>query len=184
MAGGVGEAGACAQERILELRGQIDELAGHLAEQEDVVSRLEITRETMTEILSGGGPVTGPDEETESEGGAGAPEEPVVEADRCEVGSPVGVRLVPPWTDQLGVEALPDVYADIVEVLADAVHPMRAHQLCSVLGLSTDKSKDGQEQGGGLSVEAGDTAPQGRAPGRGTDSVVAPRAGEQKGSRA
>ncbi|WP_405639058.1 hypothetical protein [Streptomyces sp. NBC_00019] len=190
------EAGARA--RISELRGQINELAGQLAEQEAVVSRLEITRETMTEILSGDGPVTGPDAEMEPEGEAGAPEEPAAEADRFEAGSPVGVRLVPSWTDQLGAEALPDAYADIVEVLADAVHPMRAHQLCSVLGLSTDKSKvEGfrsklkRLSGRGWIAEVSpglfasrDTAPPGRAPGRGNDSVVSPRAGEREGSRA
>uniref|UniRef100_A0AAU2VFT0 Uncharacterized protein n=1 Tax=Streptomyces sp. NBC_00003 TaxID=2903608 RepID=A0AAU2VFT0_9ACTN len=187
---------ARARELISELRGQIEELAGQLAGQEDVVSRLEITRETMAEILSGDGPVTGPDDEMEPEGEARGPEEPV--ADEFEVGSPVGVRLVPPWTDQLGVEALPDAYADIVEVLADAVHPMRAHQLCSVLGLSTDKSKvEGfrsklkRLSGRGWIAEVSpglfasrETAPPGRAPVRGNDSVVSPRAGEQEGSRA
>ncbi|MEU6033249.1 hypothetical protein ABZ825_40720 [Streptomyces tauricus] len=132
---------AAARDRITELRGQIAEVTGQPAEQEAVVSRLEITRETMTEILSGYGPITGADGETEPEGEAVALEEPAAQADRFEAGSPVGVRLVPLWTDQLGVEALPDAYADIVEVLADTVHPMRAHQLCSVLGLSTDKSK-------------------------------------------
>ncbi|MFD9636965.1 hypothetical protein [Streptomyces violascens] len=34
---------ARARERISELRGRMEELAGQLAEQEDVVSRLEIT---------------------------------------------------------------------------------------------------------------------------------------------
>ncbi|MET9565308.1 hypothetical protein [Streptomyces tauricus] len=131
---------AAVRDRITELRGQIAEVTGQPAEQEAVGSRLEITRETMTEILSGYGPITGADGETEPEGEAGALEEPAAQADRFEAGSPVGVRLVPLWTDQLGVEALPDAYADIVEVLADTVHPMRAHQLCSVLGLSTDKS--------------------------------------------
>lgn len=53
---------AAAREKICELRAQIEELAGHLAEQEMVLSRLEITRETMTEILSG--------EETVSESGS------------------------------------------------------------------------------------------------------------------
>ncbi|MFD7015352.1 hypothetical protein [Streptomyces sp. NPDC059928] len=129
---------ARARERISELQGRIEELTGQLAEQQSVVFRLEITRETMSEILSGDGPVTGPDVEMEPEGETAAP---AVEADRFEVGSPVGVRLVPSWSAESGVEVLPRGYADIVEVLADAVHPMRAHQLCSVLGRSTDKSK-------------------------------------------
>ncbi|GGO59273.1 hypothetical protein GCM10012286_80500 [Streptomyces lasiicapitis] len=39
--------GRPARERIFELRGQTEELAEQLTEKEDVVSRLEITRETM-----------------------------------------------------------------------------------------------------------------------------------------
>ncbi len=190
------EAGA--RDRFSELRGQIDELARQLAEQEAVVSRLEITWETMTEVLSGDGLITGPDEKAGPEGGAGEVEESAAEADRFEVGSPVGVRLVSLWTDRLGVETLPDAYADIVEVLTDAVHPMWAHQLCSVPGSSTDKSKvEGfrsklkRLSGRGWIAEVApglfasrDTAPLGRAPGRGNDSVVSPRAGEGEGSRA
>ncbi|MBB5109002.1 hypothetical protein [Streptomyces spectabilis] len=170
-------------------------MAGQLAEQEAIVSRLEITRETMTEILSGAEPVTGPDEEPEGETGQG--EEPVMETDPFEAGSPVGVRLVPPWSAELRLEALPRGYADIVEVLADAVHPMRAHQLCSMLGLSTDKSKvEGfrsklkRLSGRGWITEVSpglfasrDRALQERAPGQDNDSAVSPRAGEQEGSR-
>lgn len=142
----------------------------------------------MSEILSGDA-VAGPDAGTEPEGEAGAP---AVEADRFEVGSPVGVRLVPDWSVELGVDVLPSGYADIVEALADAVHPMRAHQLCSVLGLSTDKNKvEGfrsklkrlSGRGWIVEVEPGlfasrDTVPQGRAPGRGNDPAGSPRAGE------
>ncbi|MBK6018710.1 hypothetical protein [Streptomyces sp. MBT53] len=51
------------------------------------------------------------------------------------------VRLVPQWTPGLVVGALPRSYQDIVEGLADAVHPVRAHHICGALGLSTDKSK-------------------------------------------
>ncbi|MFF4161584.1 hypothetical protein [Streptomyces sp. NPDC001678] len=56
-------------------------------------------------------------------------------------GSPVGVKLVVQRSDGMTAAALPRLYQDIVEVLQDAVHPMRAHQLYSALGLSTDKSK-------------------------------------------
>jgi chromosome segregation ATPase len=44
---------AAARAEISELRSRMEELAGRLAEREAVLSRLEITRETMTEILSG-----------------------------------------------------------------------------------------------------------------------------------
>lgn len=40
------------RDRIPELRGQIEELTDLLIEQEGVVSRLEITRETMSEIFT------------------------------------------------------------------------------------------------------------------------------------
>jgi hypothetical protein len=186
---------ARAREQISELRGQIEELMARLAEQEAAVSRLEITRETMTEILSGDGPVTGLDGTAESQEPGGAASVP--DAERFGVGSPVGVRLVPSWSEQLGVEALPRAYADIVEVLADAVHPLRAHQLCSVLGLSTDKSKvEGfrsklkrlRERGWIAEVSPGlfasrDAAGPGRAPVRGNDSALLPRAGDGEGSR-
>ncbi|MET8453943.1 hypothetical protein [Streptomyces sp. NPDC005209] len=126
-----------ARGRIAELRGQIDELAALPSEQEEVLSRLEITRETMSEILSAGDSVTTPgdggDEVSEPVNG------PVAESGST--GSPVGVRLVPVWSAELDAGALPSSYRDIVEILGDAVHPMRAHHLCSALGLSTDKSK-------------------------------------------
>ncbi|MGW7207611.1 hypothetical protein [Streptomyces sp. NPDC054837] len=123
---------AAAREEIVELRDQIGELTRRLAEREDVLSRLQITRETMTEILSG--------DEVVSVAGAdsGGAE---MEEHRLPAGSPVGVRLVPQWVPGLAVGVLPDSYRDIVEVLQDAVHPMRAHHLCAALGLSTDKSK-------------------------------------------
>lgn len=122
---------AAARAEISELRARMEELAGRVAEREAVLSRLEITRETMTEILSGEG-VVSVDE---------AAEEVPLPVDRSGAGSPVGVRLVPQW--ELGVEAdvLPRSYRDVVEVLQDAVRPMRAHHLCAALGLPTDKNK-------------------------------------------
>jgi hypothetical protein len=125
---------AAARYRVAELREQIEELTALLVEQEGAVSRLEITRETMSEILSAAGSVTGPET---GEGGVAEPANgPVTGA-----GSPVGVRLVPTWSAELDAGVLPSSYRDIVEVLGDAVHPMRAHHLCAALGLSTDKNK-------------------------------------------
>ncbi|UUU37454.1 hypothetical protein JIX56_47115 [Streptomyces sp. CA-210063] len=64
-----------------------------------------------------------------------------VSVDRSGAGSPVGVRLVPQWEPGGEADVLPRSYRDVVEVLQDAVHPMRAHHLCAALGLSTDKNK-------------------------------------------
>jgi hypothetical protein len=75
----------------------------------------------MTETLSGDETVTEPQSGSEPEAGE--------EAGPLGQGSPVGVRLVPQRTPGLTVGVLPRSYQDIVEVLADAVHPMRAHHL-------------------------------------------------------
>jgi hypothetical protein len=124
---------SAARVEIAELRDQIEELTRRLAEREGVLSRLQITRETMTEILSG--------DETVSVAGAEADAGEAETVPRLPAGSPVGVRLVPQWMPGLAVGVLPGSYRDVVEVLQDAVHPMRAHHLCAALGLSTDKSK-------------------------------------------
>ncbi|MFD9637460.1 hypothetical protein [Streptomyces violascens] len=174
----LGRRESAARERIAELRGQIEELTGLLVEQEVVVSRLEITRETMSEILSADESVTGP--ETGESVVVDLVDEPVAAG-----GSPVGVRLVPTWSAQLDADVLPSSYRDIVEVLADAVHPMRAHHLCAALGLSTDKNKvEGfrsklkrlverdwiAELEPGLFAARGTSMPTGRAPGQPGDA--------------
>lgn len=86
---------AAARAEISELRSRMEELAGRLAEREAVLSRLEITRETMTEILSGEGAVMVSVDD--------AAKEVPLPVDRSGAGSPVGVRLVPQW--EPGVEA-------------------------------------------------------------------------------
>ncbi|WAX79621.1 hypothetical protein [Streptomyces sp. KMM 9044] len=85
----------------------------------------------MTEILSGDGAVRVSVDEAAGE----------VPVEGSGAGSPVGVRLVPQWEPGLEADVLPRSYRDVVEVLQDAVHPMRAHHLCAALGLSTDKNK-------------------------------------------
>ncbi|MZG19628.1 hypothetical protein GTY44_40175 [Streptomyces sp. SID5914] len=124
---------AAAREEIAELRAQIEELTRRLADRETVLSRLEITRETMTEILSGDGAVTVSVDE--------AAGEVPVSVDRSQAESPVGVRLVPQWEPELEAYVLPRSYRDVVEVMQDAVHPMRAPHLCAALRLPTDKNK-------------------------------------------
>ncbi|MCX4419382.1 hypothetical protein [Streptomyces mirabilis] len=86
-----------------------------MAEQESAVSRLEITRETMTEILFGDDAVTEPDGRAETQ----EPEEPdgpvpVPDTEGFAVGSPVGVRLVPSWSAESGLEVLPQAYAALI----------------------------------------------------------------------
>lgn len=56
-------------------------------------------------------------------------------------GLPIGVRLVPPWHGGLKLQVLPSAHRDIVEVLADAVHPLRVKHIAAALGLPQDRSK-------------------------------------------
>ena len=124
-----------ARERITEIEAELaalhDELAGHQGR----LSRLEITRETMTEIFSAAGEPPGP--------GAGGAPVPAEDADGPDagLGPPVGVLLVPPWTEGRALSGLPQSYRDIVELLTDAVRPMRAKHIAAALGLPPDASK-------------------------------------------
>jgi hypothetical protein len=52
--------------------------------------------------------------------------------------APVGVV---PWLPGVAVAVLPTAYRDLVEVLVDAGHPLRAAQVAAAAGVSTDKSK-------------------------------------------
>lgn len=159
---------AATREEITELRSQIEGLTRRLADREEVLSRLEITRETMTEILSGDG--------TDTVAGTGPDVDGSAGGYPSSAGSPVGVRLVPQWEPGLGADVLPRSYRDVVEVLQDAVHPMWAHHLCAVLGLSTDKAKGLFTRGGARRAGAGAPEQEAAADGR-------RRAGVGPGSR-
>ncbi len=113
-----------ARERVDSLRRQIAELTERLASEEDLLSRLEITRETMTDLLAETGEADAPG--------------PRVEAGS---GSPIGVVTVPAWRPGLDAEVLPVAYRDVLEVLADADQPLRAGQIAAAVGLGGGASK-------------------------------------------
>lgn len=118
---------AAARAEAEELRGQIAELAERLAQVEERVSRLVITRQTVDEVLSGDVPVP-PSAEQE------------VTAPRYR--SPViGVVTVPPWQEGTEVSVLPREYRDLLEVAQDAGRPLRAGQFAAAAGLRTDRGK-------------------------------------------
>ncbi len=110
-----------------ELRGPIAELTEQLAQAEERLSRLVITRQAVDEVLS--------------EAGADAPSaEPGVTA--LPHRSPaIGVVTVPPWRARLEVSVLPQEYRDLLEVAEDAGRPLRAGQIAAAAGLSTDRGK-------------------------------------------
>jgi hypothetical protein len=119
---------AAARDDVAGLRREIDALNERLAEAEERLARLEITRETVAEILG---------EADADHVEAAAATAPVMTADAA----PVGVLTVVPWRPGIAVAVLPRAYQDLVEVLVDAGHPLRAAQVAAAAGLSTDKSK-------------------------------------------
>jgi hypothetical protein len=54
----------------------------------------------------------------------------------------VGVMMVPPWREGLVVAVLPDVYRDIVEVIADAPLPLQAKPSDRVADRSADDDRE------------------------------------------
>ena len=129
---------AAARQEADELRVEIARLNGLLARAEERLSRLEITRETVTEILGGAGadqPTAGREVELAAAAEAAPAGSPVAD------GSPVGRVTVPPWGPGLAQSVLPSSYRDLLEVLADAGRPLRAGGIAAAAGLSTDRSK-------------------------------------------
>jgi hypothetical protein len=120
---------AAARAEAVELRGRIAELAERLAQAEDRVSRLVITRETVEEVL-------GAAAEASPEAG-----QPAVLAPGRGRSPVIGVLAVPPWRAGLEVSVLPQDYRDLLEVAEDAGRPLRAAQIAEAAGLSTERGK-------------------------------------------
>ncbi|GAA2640748.1 hypothetical protein SMC26_45895 [Actinomadura fulvescens] len=121
---------AAVRQRIEEIGEQIAELTGLLEAEEDKLSRLVITRETVQEVV---GEAAGNLEELVAEPGPVDPGEPVT--------SPIGVLTVPSWRPGMRASALPTAYQDAVEILADAAAPMRAGQIAAAMGLEDSAAK-------------------------------------------
>jgi len=121
---------AAARQEAEDLRGRIAQLAERLAQAEERLSRLVITRETVDEVLNGSGAEATP---------AAAPDG--VAASRSGHLSAVGVLVVPPWEAGLEASVLPAAYRDLLEVAEDASRPLRAGQVAAAAGLGTDKAK-------------------------------------------
>jgi hypothetical protein len=125
---------AAARAEAEELRGRIAELAERLAEVEEWLSRLVITRETVEEVLRAAAetsqvppPAAGQANEMVPAGSGRPPA--------------IGAVAVPPWRADLEVSVLPQDYRDLLEVAEDAGRPLRAAQIAAAAGLSTDRGK-------------------------------------------
>jgi hypothetical protein len=119
-----------AREEAEELRGQIAELAERLAGVEERMSRLVITRETVDEVLSEAGVEASPAAVADGAVPSRSGQLPAA-----------GVLAVPPWRAGLEASVLPRAYRDLLEVAEDAGRPLRAAQIATAAGLSTDKVK-------------------------------------------
>jgi hypothetical protein len=128
---------AAARREVDELRGEIARLTERLARAEERLARLEVTRETVAEILGG----AGTDEVAAGREAEPEAADPAPAGSRLPSGSPVGVVTVPPWRPGLAQSVLPPSYRDLLEVLADAGRPLRAGSVAAAAGLSTDRSK-------------------------------------------
>jgi hypothetical protein len=119
--------------RVEALRAEMDRLAERLAAEQELLGRLEITRQTVIEVLAGdlpGGNAVGIDPDPQSEGGVGA------------AAPRVGAQ-VPVFGQDGDGRRLPVAYRDVVEVLADA-GPLRARQVCQAVGTGTEpKHREG-----------------------------------------
>lgn len=122
--------------RIGELREQLVEVQSRLESEEDRLSRLVITQETVEEIL---GEALAPAAEPVPVGESARAE--TREAEREGEVVRRGVVTVPPWRPELGPSALPRAYRDVLEVLADAGGPMRAGKISVALGRGESASK-------------------------------------------
>jgi uncharacterized coiled-coil protein SlyX len=128
---------AASRARIEELRRQVAELTQAIEHEEATLSRLVITRETVTEIL---GPAPAP---APAEGaGAGESSAQVGQEFGAAAGSPIGVLTVRPWQAGISAAVLPRAYQDILEVFADhGAGMLRAGRVAAAVGLGSDKSK-------------------------------------------
>jgi hypothetical protein len=121
-----------ARTRVEALETEITELTARLEGEREAWSRLRITRETVAEVITdlGGSGTTAPV--------AVGPEPEVAVEPEVRV---VGAIMVPHWREGLSVDVLPDVYRDIVEVVADAAKPMQAKQIVPRIGLPAVSGK-------------------------------------------
>src|SRR6266540_2999502 len=109
---------AAARARVEALRAELDRLAERLAAEQALLGRLEVTTQTVLEVLAG----------EELPGGDAV----VVDPEAGVAAAGVGAQ-VPVFGQDGDGRRLPVAYRDVVEVLADA-GPLRARQVCRAVG--------------------------------------------------
>jgi hypothetical protein len=113
-----------ARARVEALRAEMDGLAERLAVEQAVLGRLEVTTQTVLEVLAGEG------------GGLPGGDAVVADPDPGAAAPRVGAK-VPAFGPDGNGHGLPVAYRDVVEVLADA-GPLRAAQVCQAVGAGAE----------------------------------------------
>jgi hypothetical protein len=127
---------AAARTRVEVLEAELAEVSGRLSAAREGLERLRIARETVAEVLeemTSQKPAVTVDRSTEGE--------PVAPAYAGAARQVVGVLTVPNWQPGMTAEVLPRVYRDIVEVVADALGPVRAKQIVPRIGPPAESGK-------------------------------------------
>ncbi|MFE7531982.1 hypothetical protein ACFU7Y_40755 [Kitasatospora sp. NPDC057542] len=125
---------AAARTRVEALEAELAEVSRRLSVAREGLERLRIARETVAEVLAEIPAVTADASETRVEGVLVSP---YAGAER----QVIGVLTVPNWQPGMGVDVLPSLYRDIVEVVADAPGPVRAKQIVPRIGLPAETGK-------------------------------------------
>ncbi|MFH9425720.1 hypothetical protein [Streptomyces sp. NPDC017529] len=123
---------AAARQRVEDLQAEAAELALRLEEAREYLSRLEITREAVAQVLA---------DLSAAEAGPDAPAGDAPAPNEGSMPHGSGVTTVPPWREGLAVAVLPGVYRGIVEVIANAPGPVQAKQIVPRIGLPTTTGK-------------------------------------------
>jgi hypothetical protein len=113
-----------ARTRVEALRAEMDRLGEQVAAEQELLRRLEITRQTVIEVLAGG----------DDDGEVGVVVDPKASVGASAPG--VGGQ-VPVFGQDGDGRGLPVAYRDVMEVLADA-GPLRARQVCQAVGTGVE----------------------------------------------
>ncbi|MFD7836159.1 hypothetical protein [Streptomyces sp. NPDC059761] len=129
---------AAARVRVEELEAEVAELSGKLQLAREGLERLRIARETVAEVLAEMMPEV---PAVTVDAGQSPASEWVASAYAGAERQVIWVLTVPNWQPGMVSEVLPPVYRDIVEVVADALVPVRAKQIVPRIGLPAETGK-------------------------------------------
>jgi hypothetical protein len=125
-----------ARVRVEELRAAMAALAERLAAEEELLSRLQLTRQTVIEVLAG--PDLPEDGAVAADTGAAAEGTALSGVADGATAPSVMAAQVPAFTEDGDGRGLPVAYRDVWEVLVDAGVPLRAKQISVAVGLGVE----------------------------------------------